>query len=351
MNKFYYVIAVFSIALVSCKKEPLPELPEENSPYYKIKGLVNQDLIDWSVGLDNVTISYGTGSMNGVQTCYGQINSAETGEAIKFEILRPEKFFNGSQITIIPTSGLKYFVHRPGAIKFNFGANFSQFNYFLIKNNSNDFVSMDLIHFEEYGVYNLELKFLDYSSSSFMLPVKYGFEEEIMNARFNCMGDGSSIVATPENTDGHHKWYIDGDLVSEETILSMALQNGIYSLKHKYADDYGNEAEYCTLIRLKNDNFYWQLRYFYEQPSQNVSNYGKVIISYLKNGEWYSSTNSSDNLKNLFSVANIKTLVGANLEPQSCMFDFNFSSILTNENQTDSLYLPEMTGTINIGLK
>ena len=337
--------------IVSCKKEPLPDLPEENSPYYKIKGLVNDKSIDWNVGLDNVTISYGTGNLNGIETYYGQINSLSNNEAIKVEVIRPERIFNGAQIAVIPQSGLSYFVHKPGAIKFNFGSNFSQFNYFLIKNNSNDFVAMDLINFDCYGIYNLELKFLDYSSTPFVLPVKYGFEEETISARFDCVGDGGNIVASPEVISGNHKWYVDGTLVSEESTLYHSLQNGIYTIKHKYTDDYSNESEHTTLVRIKNDHFYWQLRYFYEQPSQFVSNYGKVIVSYLHNGTWYSSENTTDNLKNAFSVSNINTLIDENFQPQSCTFDFNFRSTLYNINQSDSLYLPEMTGTFNIGLK
>lgn len=351
MNKNYYLILMLSLAFFSCKKESLPELPEENSPYYKIKGLVNEDLIDWNVGLNNVTITYGTGDMNGVQTYYGQINSATDGKAIKIEVIRPERFFNGAKVTLIPTDGLSFFVQKSGAIKFNFGANFSQFNYFLIKNEANDFMSMDLVNFDEYGLYNLELKFLDYSSTPFVLPVKFGFEEELINARFDCIGDGGSIVATPEKSAGKHKWFIDGNLVSEETVFIYTLQNGIYSLKHKFSDEFGNEAEYSTLVRIKNDQFYWQLKYFYEQPNQCVSNYGKVIVSFLKNGEWYNSENTLDNLKNSFSVANINTVLGQDFEPQSCMFDFDFKSSLYNDNHTDSLYLSDMIGTINIGLK
>ena len=346
-TKFLFFVLPI-VFLVGCKKDPLPVLPDSNEPFYQVRGLVNGDSINWVVGLDDATITHGISEMNGVQTFYGQIKDEM---ALKIEILRPEIFFDGTSIEAIEGSQLVYLVHKPGSVKFNFGMNYSQLNYLLIKDEMNEFLVNDHIDFDEFGIYNVYLKFTDYGSESFIVPIKYGFEENELIACFNSSGDGNILHVHPITTEGTHQWILNGELVSEEAGFTKEMQNGIHTLTHKITDANFNEAEYTTLIRFVDGNFYWQLKYYYMPPAQASSNYSKVMVSFMKDGVWYTSSNSSSNLENKFDVSNIETIVDSNFEPMWTMFDFAFKSVLYNETQSDSLYLPEMIGSINVALK
>lgn len=348
--KFLFLVLSL-VVLAGCKKDPLPVIPDANAPYYEIRGLVNDDSINWVVGLEDVALTHGVTEMNGVQSFYGQINSPNDGMAVKIEILRPEIFFDGASIDAIKGNQLYYLVHKPGSVKFNFGINYSQLNYLLVKNEMNEFVVTNQLEFDEFGVHNVSLRFTDFGSESFVVPIKYGFEEDELVACYNSYGDGTMLHVQPITTTGTHKWILNGELVSEEAGLAMEMQDGIYTLTHKITDVNLNEAEYTSLIRFVDGNFYWQLKYYYIPPVQASSNYGKVTVSFLKNGVWYSSTSATSNLENKFDVSNIETTLNSNFEPLWTMFDFTFKSVLYNENQSDSLYLPEMIGAINVALK
>ncbi len=119
LTQLFFILSI--LLLASCKKDPLPELPDSNEPYYSVRGLVDEDSINWVVGLNQATITHGVTEMNGVQTFYGQINSPQTGMALKVEVLRPEIIFNGTSIDAISGNELFYLVHCPGSVKFNFG--------------------------------------------------------------------------------------------------------------------------------------------------------------------------------------------------------------------------------------
>ncbi|MBI3133921.1 MAG: hypothetical protein HYZ14_04525 [Bacteroidetes bacterium] len=352
LTNYYIPGLLIALAMFSCKKEELPELPEANAPYYSIRGLVNGDSINWVVGIDQTSLSFGTGSMNGIETYYGQINAGTGDMAIRVEILRPEIVYDGTTIAAVKTGETDYLVHKTGSIKFNFGMNYSQFNYVLVKNEFNDFEFMSEVPFDEYGVNNLVIKFTDYSSSeSFNLPVRYGFEYNTVNPQFHSNGLGDTLVVTPETLDGMHSWYLNGQLVSQEPVFEKELADGIYELRHMINDLNSNEAEHTTLIRMKDGEFYWQMKYYYLSPEEPSSHFGNVIVSMYKDGTWYSSENAEQNLLSSFGIANIQTIIDAQFSPSSTRFDFDFGSTLFNENQSDSLYLPQMTGTLSVGLK
>lgn len=351
MNRLLLILLITVVA-VSCKKDPLPELPEENDPYYCIRGLVNGDSINWIAGLDNVTYNYGTGNLNGIETYYGVINSGVNDMAIKIEIVEPEMIYDGASIASIEAGKLNYLVNTNGHYKLNFGMNYEQFNYVLVKNELNDFVFQEQIELTEFGVHEMTLKFTDFSNyESFVLPVRYGFEFSELNPYFNSVSEGSTLIVTPETEAGIHEWFLDGNLVSDSLVFVKELEDGIYQLRHKLKDEYGNISEHTTLIRMKDGVYYWQLKYFYLPPAESVSHYGNVIISMRKNGIWYTSKNCSVNSAKDFTVSNIETILDAQLKPVSTLFDFEFGSMLYNDDQSDSLYLPQMVGSLSVGLQ
>lgn len=352
MIKGYLYLFILALVIASCKKEELPVLPDENGPYYHIAGLVNDDSINWEVGVDNTWISYGQSSINGVDSYYGQITSGANGDAIRIEILRPEIYSDGTEITAFNQTSLEYLVHQPGAIKFNFGMNYEQFNYVLIKNQNDLFESASQVGFDEFGLYNLCVKFSDFSlTNSFILPVRFGFEDNLLNTGFTSHGEGDTVYVQSNAIEGTHEWFLDGALVSQEAAFHMQLNDGIYQLKHKYKDNYGNEGSYTTLIRFKDQAFYWQMRYYYMTPSEPSSHYGNVLVSMQKDGVWYRSEHALSNLENKFNVSNITTFISLDQDPSKTTFDFLFTSVLWNDSQSDSLYLPEMSGRMGIEFK
>lgn len=345
-HTFKYLMAfVLVFSLNSCKKEKLPNLPDENGPYYHIEGLVNDDSINWEVGVNETWLSYGQAAVNGVESFYGQITSGINGDVIRIEIVRPEIYSNGTEISSFTDANLTYLVHEPGAVKFNFGMNYEQFNYVLIKNNLDLFESANQVEFAEFGSYNLTVKFSDYSlSESFLVPIKFGFEDQLLNTGFTSHGEGDTLFLEPLTLQGQHSWYIDDVLVSSDAAASAQLNDGIYKVKHLFKDVYGNEGNYTTLVRFKNGMYQWQMKYYYIPPNEPSSHYGNVMVSMKKDGVWYSSTMSETNLGHKFAVSNISTEINIGQGSGKTAFDFIFRSILFNEDQSDSLYLPEMTG-------
>ncbi len=347
---FKYLIAfVFAVSTTACKKEKLPDLPNENGPYYHIEGLINEDSINWEVGIDDTWLSYGQSEINGIESYYGQITSGATGDIIRIELVRPEIYSNGTEISAFTGANLAYLIHEPGAVKFNFGMNYEQFNYVLIKNNLDLFESANQVEFDEFGSYNVALKFSDYSlSESFIVPIKFGFEDQLLQTGFSSHGEGDTLFVEPALLEGQHSWHVDGDLVSSDATFSTQLEDGIYEIKHFYTDVNGNEGDYTTLVRFKNGTFQWQMKYFYIPPAEPSSHYGNVIISMKRGGVWYSSVDSETDLDYKFAVSNISTEINVGQGSGKTAFDFVFSSVLFNQDQTDSLYLPEMTGRMAI---
>jgi len=345
----HIIITSFLFVSVACNKESIPDLPTENSPYYHISGLINNDSINWQVGVNNCWLNYGQSDVNGVDTYFGQINSADNNNAVRIEVLRPEIYNNGSEIGAITGTALNYLVHKPGSIKFNFGLAYEQFNYVLVKNENGNYEFFNSYQMNEFGCHNLTLRFVDYDDSkSFTFPVKYGFEDSELDLGFTSLADNTGVNFTANQQDGQHTWYINDSIVGTEANLYLEMPDGIYTLKHTYKDVNANEGNYATLIRFRNGSFYWRMKYFYIAPTESSSNYGKVIVSIKRNGEWYSSDHTLSNLENDFSISNIKTTLSSALSSGKTSFDFVFKSVLYNASQSDSLYLPEMRGRIGV---
>lgn len=348
----YFTLTVFaSVFITSCKKEKLPDLPPENDPYYSVRGLVNGDSISWNVGENSVTLSYGADNFNKIESYYGQINNTTDDQTIRIEVLRPEIFASTSGISSVEQGQIPLLTNKSGAIKLNFGISYGQFNYVLVKDDeSNNFAQMNEIDFKEYGVHDLTLKFTDYSpSESFTLPVKFGFENQVLKAGFTSNGSGDTLNVLAENTDGSHQWYLNNVLVSEESGFSKHLEDGIYKLKHVLTDAFGNSADYTTLIRFKEGHFYWQMKYYYIDQPACTSHYGNIIVSMKKDGVWYSTLHAAQNENSFLTTSNIVTELNNNLKPVSTRFNFDFGTVLYTADQTDSLVLSSFTGKINVG--
>lgn len=48
------ILVLMVLVITACKKDPIPELPENNSPIYYISGTLNGDKLNYSAGIDNM---------------------------------------------------------------------------------------------------------------------------------------------------------------------------------------------------------------------------------------------------------------------------------------------------------
>jgi hypothetical protein len=352
----YLGLFIFLMVLVSsCKKEPLPVLPEDTNPFYSIKGYIDGEFVDMNVGQEGIHISQGIDEMNGVPTYFGQIISPDENLRLKIEFIRPAKPIDASGVTAFDLNNISYLVHEPACRSLGFGNNQLQANYVLIEDEEGNQLSTNQIDFTEFGIHQMKVIFNDMNQLSFTIPVQYGFKNNQVVAGFGTSANGDTTVFSAYDPELSHEWFIDGDFVSNEATFGMPMAIGIYKVEHKVTDEYQNEESFTTLIRITDYVLDWQMSFNNcSGTSQSSSNYGKVIITAIKDGVKYRSDLTSENYANSFSLNNIH-YVGATsgVSPQAdrVVFDFNFASTLVNESQTDSLSLSAMSGTFTAGLK
>jgi len=349
MKKIFLFIATLAV-LTACKKEPLPDLPEDNTPFYLINGLMNDDSLSLSVGQEGITFAQGTSTHNGIDSYFGLINSPSDNIEIRMDFTRPQKPMTASGVSVFDYSQLGYLVDSPGCVGFSFGSNQLQANYLEIKDDQNNFESATEIDFDEFGKFDVDMRFSNFSQEVFTVPVNYGFEENQLNPTFYMIPQGDSVLFSPGEQDGNHQWFVDGSLASNESTHTSAYTIGIHTVEHKIRDQYGNVSSHFTLMRITDYVLDWKMD-MNPCASAPVNNYGKVIITLVKDGEEYTSRSTPINSSNTFSASNLEFVSKqSGQEPTWAVFDFYFNATLVNQTNTDSLSLENMTGTFNIGL-
>ncbi|MEZ4922665.1 MAG: hypothetical protein R2780_05775 [Crocinitomicaceae bacterium] len=351
MKNWLLLILVVVLA-VSCKKEPLPELPDGNYPYYSVKGYVDGEYTEMKVGQEGIHISQGTSELNGMTTYYGQIISPSEDLMIRIEFIRPEVNVTSQGYSAFNLSNIGLLVHEQGCYSAHFGSNLQQLNFVQVQNDQGVFSPLSEISFDEYGVYNLALKFTDLGNSTFNIPVKYGFVNSMINAGFSVSSNGDSTYFSANDPELAHEWIIDFNLQSEEANFGLPLSNGIHQVVHYTEDEYGNIATYTTLVRITNNNLDWKLSLDNCVGSGSMSSqFGKIIVTASKAGTTYRSDHTVENLSNSFSISGVEYIGNSSLMPDRAVFDFHFKALLVNQSNTDSLSLNAMSGTFNVGLK
>lgn len=345
------LIALMSLVMVACNKKPLPDLPEDNAPYYSISGLMDEDSVNLFVGQEGITFAQGPTVVNGIPGYFGQISSPAENLTFKMIFTKPERPVGAQGPQVIDQFTLGYLVHEPGCRNFSFSPYLGQANYLLIKDENGNFVPAESVNFQEYGMYPIVMKFTDVGQNSFTVPVNYGFEQNQLNPKFIVYGSTDTVSFAATNQDGSHQWLIDGSMMSTNaSFTSGSLADGIHEVEHIITDEYGNQASFQTLIRITDYVLDWQM-HIGACGDVNPSNYGKVIVSVEKDGEEFSTEFVDDNLDNVFSASNVEYVSTDNSgNPTRAVFDFFFDAELKNATQTESLSLGSMTGTFNIGL-
>jgi len=106
------VVMVTVAVLASCKKEPLPDLPEGNSPIYTLNGNVNSDSVDLSVGLDGTKLNYGLSEENGLITHFGEIDAPNKNEKFRIEFIQQERPETANETRVFNDFTVPYLVHE-----------------------------------------------------------------------------------------------------------------------------------------------------------------------------------------------------------------------------------------------
>ncbi len=207
-----------------------------------------------------------------------------------------------------------------------------------------------MISYDEFGLYDISLKLTDYGPQPFTIPVRYGFEFEEMDPKFNIAAIDDQVTFNALNTFPVSEWYINGDLKSTETSFVLQLADGIHEVTHIVRDASNNEATYTTLLRMKNGDFFWLLNYDY-CTAVDQNNYGKMIVSFKRNGIWYKSSKDLNNVSEFFNLGPITYILEESGTPSMAFFDINFDAILKDDSQSLTLDLDNVSGTIAVGLK
>lgn len=351
-NIWLYVIVIAVAA--ACKKVPLPELPEGNSPIYTMSGLVDGDSLNWDVGLESVVINKGVSEENGVLLYYGEMESISTGEKIRLEFTRQERQKIGTNFNVFKTYNVPFLVHEKGKVEFDFGGVGNEVNNLRIADSKGQFVRTYNHEMPEFGYNNLRIKFDNYSSQEFNILVKHGYQDKDLISDFHIQGDNDSIILEPKGEAEYysHEWYIDHALVGTEMEYKGTAQDGIHTVMHRVFDADGNSSYSNSLFRFKGGKEFWSMK-INQNPAYEFEayNYGRVIVSMYKDGEWYSSEHAVSNKGNHLN-ANNALFIPNEEEGQPLMsFDYNFSVTLHNETQTDSLELSNLNGKFLLGLE
>ena len=347
MRNLFYILFL-GLAIASCTKEPLPELPEGNDPYYTLRGSIGGEDINLAVGEDNVTISQGKEVMNGMQTFFGELHAPNSNLVFRVEIIEPE--FQTEDAEII-TENVEFIHHQEGCLSVDFGsAGLSQMNFLLVENEEGVLVPASFVPFSEFGEYDINFQFADYGLATFSVPVSYGFDRSSVDAGFSTAGVSDSIILAPTSLEGDHKWYINDVLVSESVNYVGNINNGIHKVTHEVDVD-GKVKSYTTLVRFKASEFYWQMNLDYCDASTPKQNFGKVKLSVQKDGVWYYSDTENELSDEYFSVSNIEYNLDGNLNPERAIFDIALKSKLYTKDLQSELDLTDLSGRFKIGLK
>jgi hypothetical protein len=325
-------------------------LPESNDPVYFLSGTLNDEPFDVRVGVGDAGINYGVSQMNRVATYYGEVESESEDFLLRMDVIRPSLMpAAGDEEVLIPQTG-ELLVHNPVNLQFRFGNYNQQCDNLLVMNEQGEFELKNTVALSEYGVYSISVKFTDVSPKVFEIPVRYGFEVPELNAGFISNGEGTQCQLFSVSEYPSHQWYVNDLLVSEDSYCSVPMPDGINVVRHVIADAQGNSAEHLTLIRYDQGLYLWQLAYVYSSP-QVETNYGKCLISFRRNGVWYKSSITSDNIDKFIYLTDVGILRGQSDVATLAWFNLAMDVLLKDDSQTLSLSLENVEGRMAVGLQ
>lgn len=342
---------ILAILLVACEKEPYPQLPLGNDPIYKVKGLVDSDSLNFTVGIDNVDIKSGTSTKNGLTTYYGEMSNAIKNEKIRIEFIQLEKQRTTDGYNVFESEQLSFLVQENAKLIFDFGGVGNQKNNFSLEDKNGNFVNTDVMNLSEFGLIEGRAMFTDYGSEVFDFSFMHGYENKELISKFSIQGADNIILVQAENEFEVNEWYINNMLVGTGTFYSGEIEDGIHQITHRIVDAVGNESSTSKIVRFKGGKDFWEMtaNYAPEYTFENY-NYGRVVVSMFKNGEWYSSEFTAENKLENFNMNEIQIIQNQVSGKPYVAFNFNFSCKLENQDKSAELNLSNLTGKFLVGL-
>lgn len=350
MNWLYLFVCVATI--VSCKKTPLPNVPEGNQPLYSLNGTMGGEGFEWNLGEDNVTMDIGTAELNGVKTYYGEMHSVLNDEKFRIEFIRPERTRIGDELKVFQKESVDFLVHETGKIQFDFGAAGSEVNILELENADGNWVSTNSLELKEFGYIPIRAKVNHYGNDIFSFVIKHGFADDVLNSAYHVQGSNDSISLDAKTIPGNHEWYIDDVLVGADPTYIGPITDGVHTIFHRLTDEDGNESSTTGLVRYMWGKQAWDMKINY-QPDFTFEpiNYGRVVVSVYKDGQWYRSDKEVSNMERSFALSDIAIFEGETPDLSVIAYDLDFDAVLYNENMTESLVLSNVNGTFNVGIE
>ncbi len=355
MKKTIYILTLFAVALTAgCKKiKPPVDEADANDPIYKIEGLINGDSLKLYVDDSTVFVDNALYDFNGIEAYSSTISDAENDFELRVIVVRPEIFIDEEGIKLIESKDVDFLIDKDVCLATNFG-NTNQNNYVHINIDNYDFSGG---HFETkgYGLYNAQLQFPNINTNTYELDLPVGFNNTVLIPTFYVDGYGNDIVgfmADDTISALTHQWYIDGDMVSNQSVFTKEIEFGLHTVKHKVIDQYGNSANYKTLFYMNNNNVEWVMD-IQENICNNdgyvANNYGRGFIEVVRKGELFTSLYNPKNTAYKLKVSNIEYIVDATSQSIKIIkFNLNFNAELKNANQTETILLEDMQGVFQI---
>ncbi|MBI1838071.1 MAG: hypothetical protein HYR91_12480 [Flavobacteriia bacterium] len=293
--KYIYCFIILLTLIISCKKDDVKDLPQENSPVFKINGNINGEVFEIEAGENNAYMYSFTEMYNGVEKFSGKLSNDDL--SIELGV------YNGKQDFIAANflSNLNLSV---------LGATLP--NGYLIKLDKNDllnaseiqsiqwyannvFIGQNVALINEPGNYSIcaNITFLDGTQTTICNQILAGFHQGA-NFKINHIlkQDGSLLAwINPQiGTIESIEWKVDGETVSIENNASIEIEddgqivtanvkftNGVIKTKSVYID--GDEET----------KFFDDLTQFEMNPSNNIEWDYKMVLKIRKGTNEYRS--------------------------------------------------------------
>ncbi|MFT5819018.1 MAG: hypothetical protein ACI8ZM_000240 [Crocinitomix sp.] len=353
--KVRYIIMIFvGFVLTACNKTPIPVLPEGNDPIYTLKGQVDGEGIDYSVGLESVVMNRGVKNESGLISYYGEMESVTNNEKIRVEFIQLETPQAAGQIEVFNSLTVPFMVHEPTIVSFDFGGfGGGQGNFFSFEPEGGPEVKNNGGHeLDEFGYLQFKGRFRDVGTQQYNFTIKNGFEDNELASTFGSFGGEDSIHLSSEVEYPYNEWYIDGLLVGTGLNYDGPISTGIHRINHRVMDINSNKSETDRLVRFNGGKQIWEMKIlFSEEYPVETYNYGRVVVSMFKNGEWYSSDRAIGNKGSSASIENVELVTLEEGQLPLVAFDIDFNAVLLNETSSDSLVLSNMDGKFVVGLE
>jgi hypothetical protein len=358
MTKKLLILFLMTLTLmVGCKKiKPPVDESQANEPIYKLEGIMNGDSLNLYVDDSTVFIDNSPYNINGIEAYASTISDAQNKFELTAVVIRPEIFLDQEGVKLIENKDVDYFIQQEVCFEADFGTT-NQANNFKINIDGESYLGPNF-YVPEYGVYDAVLNFPNINSLSYHLPIKAGFNNEILNPYFEMYSSNNNINFLGDNAPTlSHKWYINDDIVSNNALDTISIWNyptGIHYIKHEVTDNYGNVAEHQTLFYLSGGDIYWMLKLDNSCSNSNVvkNNYGRGFIEATYNGETYTSVFNLANQANKLKIYNIEYFINPNTQSiEFIKFNLDFDAELKNAELNKTLNLENMHGVFSIKIE